>query len=81
MRVGFRAPWDVKGDSGKRRLKPRVLDHVKDSAVWKLRLPGRKSQSEGCTCSKTPDPGMFRLGIWVVGFPSTPTQPVLGPHP
>lgn len=81
MRVGIRALLDFKGDLGKRRLKPRVLDHVKDTAVWKLRLSGRKSQTEGCTCSKTPDPSIFRLGIWVVGFPSTPTPPVVGPHP
>lgn len=45
MRVGIRDPWDVKWDSGKRRFKPRVLDHVKDTAGWKLRLSGWKSQT------------------------------------
>lgn len=32
-------------DSGKGRFKPRVVDLVKATAVWKLRLSGRKSQT------------------------------------
>lgn len=51
--------WDVKRDSGKRRFKPRVLDLLKDSAVWKLRLSGRKSQ----TLKGAPDPRLRILDV------------------
>lgn len=59
MRVGIGTLWDVKRDSGKRRFKPRVLDRLKDSAVWKLRLSGRKSQ----TLKATPDPRLRILDV------------------
>lgn len=66
----------LRGNSGKGRFKPRILDQVKGTVLEIQDVREGVPDSKGCTCSKTPDPGMFKVGIWVVGFPSTPTQPV-----
>lgn len=66
----------LRGNSGKGRFKPRILDQVKGTVLETQDVREGVPDSKGCTCSKTPDPGMFKVGIWVVGFPSTPTQPV-----
>lgn len=66
----------LRGNSGKGRFKPRILDQVKGTVLETQDVREGVPDSKGCMCSKTPDPGMFKVGIWVVGFPSTPTQPV-----
>lgn len=66
----------LRGNSGKGRFKPRILDQVKGTVLETQDVREGVTDSKGCMCSKTPDPGMFKVGIWVVGFPSTPTQPV-----